>query len=59
MITWRNEFEVVCDKNIPIGLKARVYRMLVRQALLYGAQYWPMKKIQVQRLIVAEMRTIL
>jgi len=32
---WRNAFGVLCDKKIPIRLKERVYRMVVRSALLY------------------------
>ena len=32
--------------------------MVVRPALLYGAECWPIKKTQVQRLMVAEMRMI-
>ena len=32
--------------------------MVVRPTLLYGAECWPIKKTQVQRLMVAEMRMI-
>ena len=32
--------------------------MVVRPALLYGAECWPIKKSQVQRMKVAEMRMI-
>jgi len=32
--------------------------MIVLPALLYGAECWPIKKSQVQRLMVAEMRMI-
>ena len=32
--------------------------MVVRPALLYGVKCWPIKKSQVQRLKVAEMRVI-
>ena len=32
--------------------------MVVRPALLYGAECWPIKKSQVQRMRVAEMRMI-
>jgi len=32
--------------------------MVVRPAVLYGAEYWLIKKTQVQRLMVAEMRMI-
>jgi len=39
-------------------LKGKVYRMIVRPAVLYGSECWPLKKTQAQRLIVAEMRMI-
>ena len=41
-----------------MGLKGKVYRMVVRLAVLYGSECWPLKKAQVQRLMVAKMRMI-
>ena len=32
--------------------------MVVRQALLYGAEYWPIKRSHIKRMRVAEMRVI-
>ena len=32
--------------------------MLARLAVLYGSECWPIKKTQVQRLMVAEMKMI-
>ena len=55
---WRKAFGVLCDTKIPFRLKGRVYRMVIRPILLYGAERWSIKKIQVQRLMVAEMRMI-
>jgi len=52
---WRNASGVLSDKKIPISLKGQVYRMVVRLALLYGAECWSVKKTQVQRLMIAEM----
>lgn len=49
---------VGCGKKIPVGLKGKVYRMIVRPTLLYGSECWPIKKHQVQRLMMAEMRMI-
>ena len=42
----------------PLILKGRVYCMVVRLALLYGAECWPVKKLHIQRMRVAEMRMI-
>ena len=41
-----------------MGLKGKVYRMVVRPAVLYGSECWPPKKTQVQLLMVAEMRMV-
>jgi len=42
---WRSAVGVLCDKKIHVGLKGKVYRMVVRPALLYGAVCWVVKKI--------------
>ena len=44
---WKKVSGVLCDKKIAFRLKGRVYRMVVRPALLYGAECWPIKKTQV------------
>ena len=49
---------MLCDKRVPRGLKDKVYRMVVRPAVLYGSECWPLKKTQVQRLTVAKMRML-
>lgn len=48
----------MCDKRMPVGLKGKVYRTVVRVALMYGSECWALKKTQIQRLVVAEMRMI-
>jgi len=55
---WKNASGVLCDKKITLRLKGRVYHMIVRPTLLYGAECWPIKKSQLQRMRVAEMRMI-
>ena len=54
----KNASGVLCDRRIPLRLKGRVYRMVVRPTLLYGAECWPVKKFHVQRMRIAEMRMI-
>ncbi|XP_016442779.1 uncharacterized protein LOC107768188 [Nicotiana tabacum] len=57
-IRWRPASRVLCDKNAPPRLKGKFYRVVVRPAMLYGAECWPIKKSHVQKMSVAEMRTL-
>lgn len=47
---------MLCDKKIPLRLKGKVYHTVVRLVLLYGAECWPVKKPQVERVMIVEMR---
>ena len=53
---WRNASSLLCDKKILVGLEGRVYHVVIRPTLLYGSECWPIKKTQVLRLIIAEMK---
>ena len=55
---WKAASGVLCDKRVPLGLKDKVYRVVVRPVVLYGSECWPLKKTHAQRLMVAEMRMI-
>ncbi|KAG5614626.1 hypothetical protein H5410_014450 [Solanum commersonii] len=55
---WRRASEVLFDKKIPSRLKGKFYRVVVRPALLYGAECWPVKNAHVQKMHVAEMRML-
>ena len=41
---WKYTLGVLCDKRVPLGLKGKVYRMVVRPAVLYGLECWPLQK---------------
>ena len=41
---WKSASGVLCDKRVPLGLKGKVYRMVVRPVVLYGSECWPLKK---------------
>ncbi|XP_070036548.1 uncharacterized protein [Nicotiana tomentosiformis] len=49
---------VLCDNNVPPGLKGKFYRVVVRLTMLYGVECWPVKKSHVQKMKVAEMRML-
>uniref|UniRef100_A0A1U7YLA6 Uncharacterized protein LOC104250021 n=1 Tax=Nicotiana sylvestris TaxID=4096 RepID=A0A1U7YLA6_NICSY len=53
---WRLSSDVLCDRNVPLRLKVKFYRVVVRPAMLYGAECWPVKNSHVQKMRVAEMR---
>ncbi|KAG5591071.1 hypothetical protein H5410_041585 [Solanum commersonii] len=55
---WRLASGVLCDKKIPPKLKGKFYRVVVRPALLYGAECWPVKNAHVHKMHVAEMRML-
>jgi hypothetical protein len=48
----------LCDPRVPIKLKDKLYRTVIRPAMLYGAECWPTKRRYVQQLSVAEMRIL-
>jgi hypothetical protein len=54
-LKWRQASSVLCDKKVPQKLKGKLYRMVIRLAMLYSAECWPTKKRHVQQLSVAEM----
>ncbi|KAG5569286.1 hypothetical protein H5410_059052 [Solanum commersonii] len=55
---WRLVSGVLCDKKIPSRLKGKFYRVVVKPALLYGVECWPVKNSHVQKMHVAEMRML-
>jgi len=55
---WKNASKVLCDKKIPLKLKGRVSYMVVRPALLYGVECWPIQRSHIQRIRIVEMRMI-
>ncbi|KAM3202500.1 hypothetical protein P3L10_030124 [Capsicum annuum] len=55
---WKLASGVLCDKKVPPKLKGKFYRVVVRPALLYGAECWPVKNSHIQRMKVAEMRRL-
>ncbi|KAG5610072.1 hypothetical protein H5410_021353 [Solanum commersonii] len=55
---WRLASGVLCDKKIPPRLKGKFYRVVVRPALLYGVECWPVKNAHVKTMHVAEMRML-
>ena len=49
---------VLCDRKISARAKGRIYKSVVRPAMTYGTETWPIKKTQEQKMNVAEMRML-
>ena len=49
---------MLCDRRVPVKLKAKVYKTVVRPALLYGSETWATNKRDEDRLVVVEMRML-
>ncbi|KAF3616748.1 putative pre-mRNA-processing factor 6-like [Capsicum annuum] len=55
---WKLASGVLCDKKVSPKLKGKFYRVVVRPAMLYGAECWPVKNSHIQKMKVAEMRML-
>ena len=55
---WKRCSGVLCDRRVPVKLKGKVYKTVVRPALLYGAETWATTRGQEPRLEVNEMRML-
>ena len=55
---WMRVYGVLCDRRMNTKIKGKVYRTVVRPALVYGADTWALKKAQENKLEVAEMRML-
>lgn len=43
---------------MPLKIKGKFYRVVVRPIFMYEAKCWHINKVQVQKIMVVEMRTI-
>ena len=41
---WREVAGVMCDKKMPIKLKDKIYKTIVKPAMIYGSECWAVKK---------------
>ena len=49
---------ILCARKISLRVKGKVYKTVVRPAMMYGAETWAVKKAQEKKLDVAEMRML-
>ena len=55
---WKEACGVLCGKRMPLKLKGKIYKSVVRPAMLYSGECWAVSKKQEQQLKIAEMRTL-
>ena len=55
---WKHLTGVLCDKKVPITLKDKVYKTVIKPTMTCGAECWEVRKKDENRLHVAEMRML-
>ncbi|KAK6743227.1 hypothetical protein RB195_010468 [Necator americanus] len=55
---WKMATGVLCDKKVPVRLKSKIYRTVVRPVALYGCEGWPTTKALERVLHAMEMRML-
>ena len=48
----------MCDKKMPIELKDKIYKTIVKPAMIYGYECWAVKKNDTQTLHTTDMRML-
>lgn len=43
----REVSRVICNRRMPIKLKSKVYKMVIRPALSYGSECWALRQAQI------------
>lgn len=49
---------MVCDRNMPGRLEAKIYKSVVRPVMIYGAVTWALRKEEERKLQPTEMRML-
>ena len=55
---WKKCNGVLCDRRMPVKLKGKVYKTVIRPAMLYEEETWATTKRQEQRIEVTDMRML-
>ena len=55
---WREVSGVMCDRKMPVELKDKVFKTIIRPAMTYGSECWAVKKKDENKLDLAEMRML-
>ena len=55
---WSDLTGVVYDKKVPIKMKRKLYKTVVRPAMVYGSECWALCKQEERRLHTTEMKMV-
>ena len=55
---WRKVSGVICDRRVPVKVKGKVHKAMVRPAMTYGLEAAPLKKSEEKKMDVAEMKML-
>ena len=55
---WRMVTGVICDKRVPVKLKGKVHKTIIRPAMTYGLGTAPLRKTEEKKLDVTEMKML-
>ena len=55
---WREITGVTCDKKVPVKLKHKIYKTVIKHTMTYGAECWTMKKKDDMMMNKTEMRML-
>jgi hypothetical protein len=55
---WKDLSGVVCDRKMPVGVKGKVYKTMIRTVMIYGAEAWSPRRKEEELLERTEMRML-
>ena len=55
---WKEVSGVMCDRKIPVKLKDKVFKTIIRPAMTYGSECWAVRKKDEYKLDSVEMRML-
>ena len=55
---WTDLYGVIYDTKVPIQLNSKLYKTVVRPAMVYGSECWTLRKQEEQRLHTTDMKML-
>jgi len=55
---WKELSGVVCDRKMPVAVKGKVYKTMIRPVMMYGAEFWALRRKEEELLERTEMRML-